>query len=297
MKYGDENGFKTKIENFIKDDITAKGSFGPSYLTAPDSNSDPDSVMIRMVEDSTLKNLFENIRDDSMTISEAASRLNIKDVIDKQITGRQLASLIISYFFLRDSNEILEKCKSIKSMKSDNYENLWTDTKHFPIKNKTKTTVFHTNVIKLISEHENINSKDIVSLSKHISTKSKNMSNFLDQMYESVIEVHGVCEQMNSYVEVNMGHDISKTIPQVSLVKEDVPETVTKHEENKASVPEKNIESVDNKTLEEDTVVKETPTPMDWSSIQIDKELSNGGARQPVFDDPLEAFAFKFKHK
>ena len=35
MKYAEETGFKSKIEKFIQDDITLKGSFGPTYINAP----------------------------------------------------------------------------------------------------------------------------------------------------------------------------------------------------------------------------------------------------------------------
>ena len=250
--------------------------------------------MFDMVEDDTLKKLFENIQDNNITVAEAASRLNINALIDKKITGRQLAALIVSYFFLKESQEIAELCSSISSMKQDNYEALWIDTKNFPIKKGGKPNVFHINITKLISKTQPV-AKDVVSLSKFVSTKSaKNMPKYMEQMYESVVEIHGVCEALNSQIKINREHDIANTIPRPKRKVESredfaTPQetedlhTATKRTDQPCPVTASQNQAIENQAIENDTSVQ----PMDWASLNEPGDII----------DPLDAFARVYKKK
>ena len=218
MRFEGENGFKSKIDCFIKADITGKGRFGSTYLSPPAHDAQPEELMQSLVEDSTIKELVESVTDNDVEIAEAASRLKLKERMDGVMTGKQLASLISALHFVKHSPEASKACGDIQSMHiSGELKMLWEETNRFPLKAKGKTSAFHEAVCGMI-RGEDVSPKHVVNLARYLasrSTTAKALSTTIDTMYESLKEVQGIAEEARKTIAIDPQnkHDISQTIP------------------------------------------------------------------------------------
>jgi hypothetical protein len=293
MNYEGENGFANKIKKFINEDACDGGCFGTTGL--PTDASDSQNVISQFFRDKKLRDLFVDLVDpknESKSISEAARELNLHVLIEGQITGKHLGALVVSYYFLVFSDEIRRLCSDIASVHFEDYENLWTDTKHFWLKSGSKVkriTPYHKVFIKLISSLKSPSKKEIITpedvnqLAKFILLRANKIAILSDQIRESIFEIHGTVMRKNETHCVPMSdHDLCKTIPQNT-------------EELKGDSNKSDQKANENSKMD---IIPASPTNNEQEKM-MNHQIPNYNAdidnNESVIDDPLEAYSRVFK--